>query len=325
VSDDVDKQRPPPEPQTASAVLMVRPAAFSRNEVTRPSNRFQSADAVADAEQLVKTALLEFDHLVTRLKRHSIDVQVFDGRTTTQLPDEVFVNNWLTTHANGTIVLYPIMAWNRRPERRRDLIDDLQQRSEGFRIDQIIDLSHLEDAGQFLEGSGSLVLDRANRIGYACLSPRTHVEALKEFARRLDYGVVTFDARDRDGHAIYHTNVMMSLGERFAVVCLEAIVETEERFRVLKRLELTGRAVIEISLEQMHSFAGNLLELKSPNGNIIVLSTRAAKALTRPQKDMLRRHAKLVTSSLNAIETFGGGSARCMLAEIFLEKKPRTQ
>jgi hypothetical protein len=325
VSDDVDKQRPPPEPQTASAVLMVRPAAFSRNEVTRPSNRFQSADAVADAEQLVKTALLEFDHLVTRLKRHSIDVQVFDGRTTTQLPDEVFVNNWLTTHANGTIVLYPIMAWNRRPERRRDLIDDLQQRSEGFRIDQIIDLSHLEDAGQFLEGSGSLVLDRANQIGYACLSPRTHVEALKEFARRLDYGVVTFDARDRDGHAIYHTNVMMSLGERFAVVCLEAIVETEERFRVLKRLELTGRAVIEISLEQMHSFAGNLLELKSPNGNIIVLSTRAAKALTRPQKDMLRRHAKLVTSSLNAIETFGGGSARCMLAEIFLEKKPRTQ
>lgn len=280
---------------------------------------------MADAEQLVKTALLEFDHLVTRLKRHSIDVQVFDGRTTTQLPDEVFVNNWLTTHANGTIVLYPIMAWNRRPERRRDLIDDLQQRSEGFRIDQIIDLSHLEDAGQFLEGSGSLVLDRANRIGYACLSPRTHVEALKEFARRLDYGVVTFDARDRDGHAIYHTNVMMSLGERFAVVCLEAIVETEERFRVLKRLELTGRAVIEISLEQMHSFAGNLLELKSPNGNIIVLSTRAAKALTRPQKDMLRRHAKLVTSSLNAIETFGGGSARCMLAEIFLEKKPRTQ
>ena len=301
---------------------MVRPAAFSRNDVTRPSNRFQSADAVADPEQLAKTALLEFDHLATRLKRNEIDVQMFPGRTTAVLPDEVFPNNWLTTHANGTVVLYPLMAWNRRPERRRDIIDELQQRSEGYRIEQIVDLSNLEEAGQFLEGTGSLVLDRANRIGYACLSPRTHVEALKEFAKRLDYGIVAFDAHDRDGQPIYHTNVMMSLGERFGVVCLEAIAETEERFRVLKRLELTGRQVIEITFDQMHAFAGNLLELKSPKGNIIVLSTRAAKSLTRPQKDALRRHGKLVTSSLNAIETFGGGSVRCLLAEIFLEKKP---
>lgn len=271
----------------------------------------------------MKTAILEFDHLVTRLRRHEIDVQVFDGRTMTHLPDEVFVNNWLTTHANGTVVLYPLMAWNRRPERRRDIIDDLQQRSEGYRIEQIVDLSSLEDAGHFLEGTGSLVLDRANKIGYACLSPRTHVEALKEFAQRLGYGIVTFDARDRDGHAIYHTNVMMSLGERFGVVCLEAIAETQERFRVLKRLETTSREVIEITFDQMLSFAANLLELKSPKGNIIVLSTRAAKALTRPQKDALRRHGKLVTSSLNAIETFGGGSVRCVLAENFLDKKPR--
>jgi hypothetical protein len=318
-----DAKQPPPERQTASAVLMVRPAAFSRNEVTRPSNRFQSAEAAPDPDQLVKTALLEFDHLVTRLKRNEIDVQVFSGRTTKTLPDEVFPNNWLTTHANGTVVLYPLMAWNRRPERRRDILDELQQRSDGYRIEQIIDLSNLEGAGHFLEGSGSVVLDRANRIGYACLSPRTHVEALKEFARHLDYGIVTFDARDRDGHTIYHTNVMMSLGERFGVVCLDAITETEERFRVLRRLELTGRDVVQITLDQMHSFAANLLELKSPKGNLIVLSTRAAKALTRAQKDVLRRHAKLVTSSLNAIETFGGGSVRCVLAEIFLDKKPR--
>jgi hypothetical protein len=250
-------------------------------------------------------------------------VQVFPGRTTAVLPDEVFPNNWLTTHANGTVVLYPLMAWNRRPERRRDILDELQQRSDGYRIDQIVDLSNLEDASQFLEGTGSLVLDRANRIGYACLSPRTHVEALKEFAKRLDYGIVAFDAHDRDGQPIYHTNAMMSLGERFSVVCLDAITETEERFRILRRLELTGRDVVQITLDQMHAFAANLLELKSPKGNVIVLSTRAAKALTRPQKDVLRRHAKLVTSSLNAIETFGGGSVRCMLAEIFLEKKPR--
>jgi hypothetical protein len=318
-----ESEKPAPEPQTAAAVLMIRPAAFSRNEVTRPSNRFQSADAGADPEQVTRTAVLEFDHLVTRLRRHGIDVQVFDGRTTTPLPDEVFANNWLTTHADGTVVLYPLMAWNRRPERRRDVIDELQQRADGYRIDQIIDLSSLENENHFLEGTGSLVLDRANRIGYACISPRTHVEALKEFGRRLDYGIVTFDARDRDGHVIYHTNVMMSLGERFAVVCLAAIPDTEDRFRVLKRLETTGREVVELTFDQMHAFAGNLLELKGAAGSIIVLSTRAAKSLTRPQKDTLRRYGKLVTSSLNAIETYGGGSVRCVLAEIFLEKKPR--
>jgi hypothetical protein len=302
---------------------MVRPAAFSRNEVTRPSNRFQTGDADADPGQLARTAVLEFDHLVARLARYGVEVHTFEGRTTTALPDEVFPNNWISTHADGTAVLYPLMAWNRRPERRRDIVDELQQRGGGFRIDQIVDLSDLEAGGHFLEGTGSVVLDRVNRIGYACLSPRTHTEALRQFARRLDYGIVTFEAGDRDGHAIYHTNVMMALGERFAVVCLEAIREVEERFRVVKRLEGAGREVVELSLDQVHAFAGNLIELKGKTGNIIVLSKRAAASLSTRQKDALRRHGKLVSVSVNTIESFGGGSVRCMLAEIFLPKKAR--
>jgi hypothetical protein len=313
----------PAEPQTAAVVAMIRPAAFSRNEVTRPSNRFQSAEAAPDAAETAAAALAEFDALAGLLTQHGVDVHVFAGRAAQTLPDEVFPNNWLSTHANGTVVLYPLMAWNRRPERRRDVLDDLQQHGEGFRIDRVVDLTKLEDAGHFLEGTGSLVLDRANRIGFACLSPRTHVEALRAFARELDYGIVTFEAGDRDGHALYHTNVMLSLGERFAVVCLSAIRDIEERYRVLNRLEKSNREVVELNYTQLHSFAGNLIELKGTSGNVIVLSTRAAASLKDDQRAALGRHGTLVTANIDTIETYGGGSVRCMLAEVFLPRKPR--
>ena len=232
-----------PEPQTAAAVLMIRPAAFSRNDATRPSNRFQVGEA--DAAKTGPAAVAEFDGLAAMLARHGVDVRVFAGRTTSVLPDEVFPNNWLSTHADGTAVLYPMMAWNRRPERRRDVLDELQQHGDGYRIDRIVDLTALENEGVFLEGTGSLVLDRANRVGYACHSPRTHTRALREFARRLDYDIIVFDAKDRDGFPIYHTNVMLSLGERFAAVCLEAIPAIEQRYRILRRLEKSDRTVIE--------------------------------------------------------------------------------
>jgi hypothetical protein len=313
------------EPQTAAAVAMIRPAAFSRNEVTRPSNRFQSAEAAPEAAQTAEAALTEFDALAELLARHGVEVRIFSGRSTQVLPDEVFPNNWISTHADGTVVLYPLMAWNRRPERRRDVLDELQQHGEGFRIERIIDLTKLEDAGHFLEGTGSLVLDRANRVGFACLSPRTHVEALREFARQLEYGIVTFEAGDRDGHALYHTNVMLSLGERFAVVCLTAIRDIEERYRVLSRLEKSSREVIELSFPQLHSFAGNLIELKGKDGNVIVLSTRAAASLKDSQREALGRHGTVVTANIDTIETYGGGSVRCMLAEVFLPRKPRTE
>jgi hypothetical protein len=315
----------PAEPQTAAAVAMIRPATFTRNEVTRPSNRFQTADGTPDATQTAEAALAEFDALAELLVRHGVDVRIFAGRTTQVLPDEVFPNNWISTHADGTVVLYPLMAWNRRPERRRDVLDELQQHGEGFRIDRIIDLTKLEDAGHFLEGTGSLVLDRPNRVGFACLSPRTHVEALKEFARQLDYGIVTFEAGDREGHALYHTNVMLSLGERFAVCCLAAIRDVQERYRILSRLEKSNREVVELSFGQLHSFAGNLIELKGKDGNVIVLSARAAASLKDSQREALGRYGTLVTANIDTIETYGGGSVRCMLAEVFLPRKPRTE
>lgn len=309
------------EPQTAHAVMMIRPASFSGNDVTRPSNRFQTARPGGDAGAIGRAAASEFDAVAVKLKATGVAVHPFPGRTTSVLPDEVFPNNWISTHADGTVVLYPLMAWNRRPERRRDIVDKLQQRADGYRIERIVDLSDLERKGHFLEGTGSLVLDRPNRVGYACLSPRTHVAALREFAQRVGYGIVTVDARDRKGHTIYHTNVMMSIGKSFAVVCLSAIGEIEQRYRILRRLEMSGREVIELTLDQLHSFAGNLLELDAPDGGIIALSTRAAASLTDVQREALSRHGKLVAVNVDTIEAHGGGSVRCMLAEIFLPKK----
>jgi hypothetical protein len=308
-----------PEPQTAAAVMMIRPAAFSRNEATRPSNRFQTGDA--DAAQTAPAAVAEFDGLAATLARHGVDVRVFPGRTTSILPDEVYPNNWVSTHADGTAVLYPMMAWNRRPERRVDILDELQQRGDGYRIDRIIDLTKLENEGAFLEGTGSLVLDRMNRVGYACLSPRTHTRALREFARRLDYSIVVFEAKDRNGFPIYHTNVMLALGERFAAVCLAAIPKIEQRYRVLRRLEKSNRTVIELSLAQLHAFAGNLIELRGAAGSVIALSRRAFESLDPAQRDALSACGTIATAGIDTIETHGGGSVRCMLAEIFLPKK----
>jgi len=319
----VTAETPAPEPQTARAVVMIRPAAFGRNDVTRPSNRFQSADPDPDAARTAEAAAAEFDALAAELTQHGVEVHAFPGRATASLPDEVFPNNWISTHGDGTVVLYPLMAWNRRPERRRDVLDELQQRGGGFRIERVIDLTHLEQDNRFLEGTGSVVLDRPNHVGFACLSPRSHPDALREFARRLHYGIVTFEASDRDGHAIYHTNVMLSLGERFAVVCLAAIREVQERYRVLSRLERSNREVIEISLEQLHAFAGNLIELKGAAGGVIALSARAAASLTDAQREALGRHGALAAVPIDTIETFGGGSVRCMLAEVFLPKKAR--
>ncbi|MDX1562198.1 MAG: arginine deiminase-related protein, partial [Gammaproteobacteria bacterium] len=218
-------------------------------------------------------------------------------------------------------VLYPMMAWNRRQERRRDILEQLQQQSDGFRIDKLIDLSSLENKGSFLEGTGSLVFDHAERLAYACFSPRTHVAALREFARRADYSIVAFNAADRDGQAIYHTNVMMSLGEGFALVCLDSIKAVDERFRVLTRLERTGREVIEIRTDQLRSFVGNVLQLKAGPKRIIALSAQAQAGMTDEQLEALSRHGKLVPVEVGTIENNGGGSVRCMLAELMLPRK----
>lgn len=305
----------------ARSVLMIRPAAFGRNEVTRPTNPFQSTSPNSNPEQIANVAIKEFDAAVATLKKHGIDVQVHAGRTTTQLPDEVFPNNWISTHPDGTAVLYPMMAWNRRQERRRDILEQLQQQAEGFRIDRLIDLSHLELEDSFLEGTGSLVFDHGRRLAYAGLSPRTHPAALRTFGRATDYGIVTFDARDSQGLAIYHTNVMLSLGEEFAVACLDSIAAVDERLRLLTRLERSGREVIELKASQLKSFCGNLIQLRAGDKRIIVLSRQAFAAFDDDQVDALRRHGELVTVDVRTIETHGGGSIRCMLAELFLPRK----
>jgi len=314
-----------PASNAAPAVLMIRPAAFSSNAVTQPTNRFQSARRKPDNEQLAAAALREFDALAGALKRNGVAVYVFPGRTTSQLPDEVFPNNWLSTHPDGMAVLYPMMAWNRRQERRRDVLEQLQQQSDGFRIGRVVDLSFLEAKQQFLEGTGSLVLDHANRVAYANLSPRTHPDALRLFAQTADYDVIAFDARDRDGHPIYHTNVMLALGDNFAVICLDSIAAADQRLRIIGRLERSRREIIEISLDQMHAFAGNLLQLRGSASNIIALSRQAHAALNAEQKEALRRHGKLVAVAVDTIETHGGGSVRCMLAELYLPRKSGQQ
>ncbi len=300
---------------------MVRPAAFARNEVTRPTNHFQSTARDDYPERTAAMALLQFDRCAAMLRQHGVDVHVFQGRTTTPLPDEIFPNNWITTHPDGTAVLYPLMPWNRRQERRRDILEQLQQQVDGFRIDRLIDLSHLEAESCFLEGTGSLVLDHGNRLAYACLSPRTHVDALRAFARQAEYDVIAFSGQDQAGRAIYHTNVMMALGEDFAVVCLEAIPAVDERLRVLTRLERSGREVIGIGLAQLRFFVGNLLQLRSGERRLIVLSSQARAALSSAQAEALARHGELVSMDLATIEANGGGSVRCMLAELFLPRK----
>jgi len=305
----------------ASAVLMIRPAAFGRNELTHPSNSFQSAAPDPTPERTAILAQAEFDTCAATLSKAGVDVRIFAGRTSSQLPDEVFPNNWISTHACGTTVLYPMLAPNRRAERRRDVLEKLQQHATGFRIDRIIDLTYLERSNCFLEGTGSLVFDHANRIAFAGLSPRTHVNALREFARVMDYGIITFLATDESGQAIYHTNVMLSLGEQFAVVCPDSVEDVNERFRLLARLERSGREIIELTRAQLGSFCGNLLQLCSGEERLIALSRQALDALDDGQREALARHGRLVSVPVNTIETHGGGSVRCMLAELRLPRK----
>jgi hypothetical protein len=299
------------EPQTAPAVLMVRPAHFAANPETSASNFFQSAGG---GEDVTARAQQEFDALAVRLGAAGVRVLAFAGRSEAALPDEVFPNNWLSLHADGTAVVYPLLAANRRPERRLALLDEL--RRAGYRIDRVVDLTALEQRGQYLEGTGSLVLDRSNRIAYAALSPRTHRQALAEFGRLLGYEIVSFDTADRAGRPVYHTNVLMSVGGDFAAICSAAIRDGRERQRVLESLAATGREIIELTPDQMHAFAGNLLALRGAETPVIALSAAAHASLLASQRAALAAHGELVTADLSTIERFGGGSVRCMLTEI---------
>ena len=304
-----------PESQLASAVLMVRPARFESNPMTAESNRFQGrSNATPEAQQAA--ALLEFDALVRELRANDIEVIVAEDIPEPHSPDSIFPNNWVSFHADGRVVLYPMEAENRRTERRMDILDGI-----GRPIREIVDLTRHEDAGHYLEGTGSMVLDRVNHIAYACLSSRTQLDPLGDFAQRMDYEVVAFDAVDRQGVPIYHTNVLMNIGEKLAVICDEAIPDEQQRAAVLKRLGDSGHEVISLSYEQLDAFAGNMLELRTMRGErVVAMSTRAYASLTDEQRERLEQNGRLIVSNIDTIEDSAGGSVRCMLAEVHLEK-----
>ncbi|MCH8242479.1 MAG: amidinotransferase [Planctomycetes bacterium] len=308
------------ESQLASSVLMIRPARFESNPLTAESNKFQGKTSASPAEQHA-AALQEFDGLVASLRDKGIDVVVVDDTAEPHTPDSIFPNNWVSFHADGRVVLYPMEARNRRTERRLDIVESLGS-EQGFHVSEIVDLSHHESAEQYLEGTGSLVLDRVNRIAYACLSTRTQLDVLGDFAQRMDYDVVAFDAVDREGAPIYHTNVLMSIGETIAVICDESIARDDQRAAVLERLQETGHEIVTLDYDQLDAFAGNMLELRSASGQrLIAMSQQAYDSLSDSQLATLSANAEILTVPIDTIESSAGGSVRCMLAEIHLPRE----
>lgn len=298
---------------------MVRPARFGCNPQTAPSNAFQGKPAALAGKDLQEVALREFHGLAQALERAGVQVVIAPDSEQPPKPDALFPNNWVSFHHDGTVTLYPMLAPNRRWERRDEVLEQVVQQG-GFRILRTVDLTHRESEDKYLEGTGSVVLDRIHRIAYACFSPRTDLDVLGEFAQQLDYDLMTFDALDAGGTAIYHTNVLMAIGTGFAVVCSGAIVDAQ-RAAVLSRLRSTGHEIVEVTLAQMTQFAANVLELTVPNGKLLALSTTALRCLDPAQRRALEAQATLLPAEIPTIERVGGGGVRCMLAEIHLPKR----
>ena len=303
--------------QTTDAVLMIRPFRFGWNGQTAVTNTYQALPS-ASPDTVHQRALHEFEALRCVLVQAGVAVHVFDDLPTPHTPDALFPNNWFSTHADGTLVLYPMATPNRRAERRPHVIHALRH-DLGF--DHVLDLTYLEHQAQFLEGTGSLVLDRRHRIAYAAQSLRTHPTAVDVFARAMGYQPILFSTREQRGQPIYHTNVMMSVGSTLAVVCLQAIAEDPARDRLRATVLESGREILEISPDQLMEFAGNLLELRDGTGSPLwVMSSRAHAALRPDQRALLAQHGALLHTPLTTIESVGGGGARCMLAELFLPR-----
>ena len=306
--------------QTTSNILMIRPINFGFNQETAESNAFQNVEfGKQHKDHSQQIALREFDEMVEQLRKFGVNVIVIDDTNEPYTPDSIFPNNWVSFHGNGSVILYPMKAENRRLERRNDIIEQL---TKTFYINRKIDLTSFERDNKFLEGTGSMVLDRKFKIAYACLSPRTDEEILKEFSIQMNYEIIKFNAVDRAGKQIYHTNVVMCVGDMFAVICLEAIPDLDERLMVRNSLEQSGKRVVEISLEQMNQFAGNMLEIKSQKGQkMLIMSSSAYHSLTSKQIDILDDYCTIHHFDLSMIEGNGGGSARCMMAEVHLPMK----
>ena len=302
--------------QTTNNILLVRPTNFAFNIETAASNVFQQkGDESEDATK--QKVICEFELFTTTLQSKGVNVFVMDDTVYPEKPDAIFPNNWVSFHPDGTVILYPMYAANRRHERRQDILDTLKK---DFEIKQLLDLSNYENEGMFLEGTGSIVFDHRHKIAYACLSPRTNKELFVKVCQHLQYKPIWFLAYDNGGMEIYHTNVMMCVGERFAVICIDSISNNQEREFVLQSLKESGHQVIDITWEQMNHFAGNMLALQTNEGkSIVAISQSAFDSLTQSQKTEIGKYGELVPLSVNTIETIGGGSVRCMIAEVFLK------
>ena len=299
--------------QTTSHILMIRPVNFAFNSQTAVNNAFQIASDDRDVHQ---KAIGEFDAFVDKLRSKKIDVIVVNDTPEPHTPDSIFPNNWISFHSNGDIILYPMFAENRRHERKPNVIAEIRSK---FSINNTIDLSHYEQQHKFLEGTGSVVLDRDKKLAYACLSPRTDEKLFNEFCRMMKYEPVKFHAIDSKGKAIYHTNVLMCVAESYVVICLDSIPDSAERKMVEEKIVASGKELIEVTFEQMNHFAGNMLQVNDADGKkYIVMSTQAYESLTREQVSKLRSYNEIIFSSLDTIEKNGGGSARCMMAEVHL-------
>lgn len=301
---------------TTSTLLMIRPAAFGFNPQTAVNNSFQQTTHQTGVQQ---KAVKEFDDFVTLLKNNGIEVIVLQDTESPHTPDSIFPNNWISFHEDGSVVLYPMFAANRRIERDKNVFEKI---SEEYFIRSVYDLTEYEDQNKFLEGTGSMVLDRDNELAYACLSERTHATILYDFCEELGYHPVLFNAYDKNGKAIYHTNVMMCMADDYVVICMDSIKDDFQKQMLLQKFSETDKEIIEISLEQMNQFAGNMLQVENTSGqHYLVMSTQAYKSLTTAQIERIESFNPIIHSPLYTIEENGGGSARCMIAEVYLPVK----
>ena len=299
--------------QTTSHILMIQPVNFGYNAETAVNNAFQVQNNEKNVQQKARQ---EFDEFVSVLQSNGVDVTVVEDTPLPHTPDSIFPNNWISFHTDGTIMLYPMYAVNRRAERKEHVLNKINEK---FIITKQIDLTNYEEKNVFLEGTGSMVLDRENRIAYACLSPRTDEKVLADFCSRMNYTPVVFNATDGNGQAIYHTNVLMCVADRYVVICMESIPDPLQNNLVGETIINSNKKLIPITLHQMNHFAGNMLQVETKDGEkLLVMSSQAYESLTRDQLRELAGYNRIVHSPLTTIETNGGGSARCMMAEVHL-------
>ena len=309
--------------QTTNSILMIRPVAFRMNEQTAVNNYYQKVLDGLSPETVNKKAQEEFDNFVNKIRLVGVNVIVVDDTLNPDTPDSIFPNNWISFHENGDVALYPMFAENRRGERREDILDILED--EGFLINEIMDYTSAEEDGFYLEGTGSVILDRENGKAYCALSPRADEELFIEFCEDFEFSPIIFEAFqtvNKERKLIYHTNVMMCVADTFAVICADCIDDKKERKMVLDSLRGDGKEVVLITEDQVNNFAGNMLEVVgSDERRYLVMSTAAHQSLTKKQIAQIEEHVTILSSSLDTIEACGGGSARCMMAEIFLPKE----